>query len=104
MGGAETLALGLARRKALARKCQNRRQMGFLPSIGTDFGCDIWCNTDPCGLICGGITWFLVCFAQYTTMVRGSKLLLALLFVVHCACLLAPSPCMRSDEHWWCLP
>mmetsp|Transcript_22673 Transcript_22673/g.29449 ORF Transcript_22673/g.29449 Transcript_22673/m.29449 type:complete len:286 (+) Transcript_22673:83-940(+) len=34
--------------------------------VGTHFEAKIWCNLDPCGLICAGITGFLIIYAQYT--------------------------------------
>ena len=36
-------------------------------NCGTDHGAAFWINLEPCGLICGFMTWFLVFFAMYTT-------------------------------------
>ncbi|CAM9483751.1 unnamed protein product [Heterosigma akashiwo] len=38
--------------------------MGF--PIGTHFGAKIWCNLDPCGLVCASLTMGLIIYAQYT--------------------------------------
>ncbi|CAM9796828.1 unnamed protein product, partial [Discosporangium mesarthrocarpum] len=35
-------------------------------SCGTREGAALWCNLDPCGIICAIITWSLVGYAQYT--------------------------------------
>lgn len=42
----------------------------------------MWCNLDPCGLICAGITYFLVAYSQYavTVCVLGQWLGLDSLF------------------------
>jgi len=42
----------------------------------------VWCNLDPCGLICAGITYFLVAYSQYavTVCVLGQWLGLGSLF------------------------
>ncbi len=42
----------------------------------------MWCNLDPCGLICAGITYFLVAYSQYavTVCVLGQWLGLGSLF------------------------
>lgn len=37
---------------------------------GTSPKAEIWCNKDPCGLICAFISWFLVLYAEYVVVVR----------------------------------
>ncbi|CAM9427067.1 unnamed protein product [Chrysoparadoxa australica] len=32
---------------------------------GTKEGRYVWCNLDPCGMICAGMTWMLIMFSQY---------------------------------------
>jgi hypothetical protein len=38
-------------------------------SCGTGFNVRLWCNTDPCGLVCAVISWFLVLYAECTVVV-----------------------------------
>ncbi|GAB9466587.1 hypothetical protein Gpo141_00003958 [Globisporangium polare] len=33
-------------------------------ACGTGFNVRLWCNTDPCGLICAALSWFLVLYAE----------------------------------------
>ncbi|KAL0589322.1 hypothetical protein ABG067_002541 [Albugo candida] len=33
-------------------------------TCGTSFNVRVWCNTDPCGLICAVISWLLVLYAE----------------------------------------
>lgn len=35
--------------------------------IGTHEGARVWCNVEPCGLICGSLTYLLIGYAMYTT-------------------------------------
>lgn len=37
-------------------------------TIGTGFRTKQWCNVDPCGLICGGMSWFFVLYAVYVVV------------------------------------
>lgn len=41
-------------------------------ACGTGFHVRLWCNRDPCGLICAAISWFLVLYAECTVVVRWS--------------------------------
>jgi len=36
---------------------------------GTGFRAEVWCNFDVCGIICACITWFLIAYAEYVTVV-----------------------------------
>lgn len=40
-------------------------------ACGTGFRTRLWCNKDPCGLICAAISWFLVLYAECTVVVRA---------------------------------
>lgn len=40
-------------------------------ACGTGFHVRLWCNKDPCGLICAAISWFLVLYAECTVVVRS---------------------------------
>ncbi|KAF1330235.1 Palmitoyltransferase, partial [Globisporangium splendens] len=33
-------------------------------ACGTGFNVRLWCNKDPCGLICAALSWFLVLYAE----------------------------------------
>ena len=33
---------------------------------GTKHNVRTWCNQDPCGVVCAGVTWWLILYAQYT--------------------------------------
>lgn len=37
---------------------------------GTGFNVRLWCNKDPCGLICAVLSWFLVLYAECVVVVR----------------------------------
>uniref|UniRef100_A0AAV1UK92 Palmitoyltransferase n=1 Tax=Peronospora matthiolae TaxID=2874970 RepID=A0AAV1UK92_9STRA len=37
-----------------------------LSSCGTGFNVRLWCNKDPCGIVCAVISWLLVLYAEYT--------------------------------------
>lgn len=39
-------------------------------ACGTGFNVRLWCNTDPCGLICAALSWFLVLYAECVVVVR----------------------------------
>lgn len=56
---------------------------------GTGFHVRLWCNTDPCGLICAAISWLLVLYAECVVVVRWATVGLE---TVKCA----------EDSHdWW---
>ncbi|CAM9812270.1 unnamed protein product, partial [Ectocarpus sp. 4 AP-2014] len=64
--------------------CRKRRAMGR-QMCGTAEGSAIWCNLDPCGLICAVITYGLVAYAQYavTVCVVGQWLGRSFFGVIH---------------------
>ncbi|POM74968.1 Palmitoyl transferase [Phytophthora palmivora] len=37
-------------------------------ACGTGFNVRLWCNTDPCGIVCAVISWFLVLYAECTVV------------------------------------
>ncbi|KUF98437.1 Lysine-specific demethylase 4A [Phytophthora nicotianae] len=37
-------------------------------ACGTGFNVRLWCNTDPCGIVCAIISWFLVLYAECTVV------------------------------------
>lgn len=39
-------------------------------ACGTGFNVRLWCNKDPCGVVCAVISWFLVLYAECTVVVR----------------------------------
>lgn len=40
-------------------------------TCGTSFNVRVWCNTDPCGLICALISWLLVLYAESIVVVSN---------------------------------
>lgn len=41
-------------------------------ACGTGFHVRLWCNKDPCGIICALMSWFLVLYAECVVVVRSS--------------------------------
>ncbi|KAE9020093.1 hypothetical protein PF011_g5567 [Phytophthora fragariae] len=37
-------------------------------ACGTGFNVRLWCNKDPCGIVCAVISWFLVLYAECTVV------------------------------------
>lgn len=40
-------------------------------ACGTGFHVRLWCNKDPCGLICAVVSWLLVLYAESVVVVRS---------------------------------
>ena len=65
--------------------------------IGTDYSAIYWLNSEPCGFICGCMTYLLISFGMYATSIHvivpmlgyNSVLGIVNLFLFNCSSLLA---------------
>jgi len=48
---------------------RGRAQEPVQEGCGTGFDAIHWLNIEPCGLICAGLSWFIVLYCQYAMTV-----------------------------------